>query len=585
VFVYGDRQTIEQSQSVRRSIAALLDKVAEAQSGAARHALLVRAFVRMGELAQGVADAEFERRGCDRRSHAQDRCGELLVALARLVDQSWRQVPHRIEQVGHIKQQLAALDCPFSIRVKRAEGFAHYALYPETYLEAARRSGLGPETRVIGIRSIGFGLAALVSAALDAAPPTSLRPVGHPFQRRIAAAPELAAEFASAPAVHFAIVDEGPGLSGSSFAAVAEWLERNGVSTHRIHFFPSHSNGPGPETQPVIRQRWQDTAQHHVDLQDASVGAASVLDRIQHSLRELLGPLDGRLTDISGGAWRHIHNSRSDPLPPCDPRLERRKFMARARGESWLVKFAGLDEGGALKLQRAAALARTGFSPEPAGLCYGFLVERWLDSVPLDRRRISRSSLLRQIGAYLGFRAHSFTAGATGASLEELREMACCNTREALGEPAADVLAARLRHAGDLQEQVRPAHVDGRLHAWEWLTTDNGRLVKTDAIDHSCGHDLVGCQDIAWDVVGATVEHSLDNVEQGQLCDQVARSRGRPVEPKLVQLLTPCYLAFQLGLWTQAAIATGGGEATGQRSCAARYRDLLATWISGQVAV
>lgn len=580
MLVYGDRQVIERSASVRGAIAALLDEAALAEPGAVRHTLVVRAFVRMAELAQGVADAEFERHGCDSRSAAQQRCAEVLVMLARLVDASWqRQLGRSLGRFGQIAAQLSALDVPPRIRVKRAEGFAHYALYPETYLEAARRSGLGATTRVIGIRSIGLGLAALVSATLGAAPPVSLRPVGHPFRRRIAASPELAAELAGDAAGDFAIVDEGPGLSGSSFAAVADLLEEVGIPAHHIHFFPSHAHGPGPEAAPRVRTRWRDTAQHHADLTEAGAGGHSVLDRIEDAVRDLLGPLDGPLRDISGGAWRAHHYGESDPLPPSDPQRERRKFLARARGEPWLVKFAGLDEDGALKLQRAAALAQAGFGPEPAGLCYGFMVERWVDGIPLDRRSMSKATLLAALGAYLGFRARSFPADAAGASLDGLREMACANTQEALGAAAAEALAARLRNAADIQAPVVPVHIDGRLHAWEWLGAERAWPVKTDAVDHSCGHDLVGCQDIAWDIAGAAVEHSLDEAERDMLRGEVARACGRPVEPALIEVLTPCYLAFQLGLWTQAVETSDGMEAMRQHSILERYRNGLAPWI------
>ena len=54
----------------------------------------------------------------------------------------------------------------------------------------------------------------------------------------------------------FAIVDEGPGLSGSSFGCVADWLEDNGVAPERIHVFPGHDGPLGPAASARHRDRW-----------------------------------------------------------------------------------------------------------------------------------------------------------------------------------------------------------------------------------------------------------------------------------------------------------------------------------------
>jgi hypothetical protein len=580
VLVYGDQQHVEQAAVAKKSIATLLRGAAAAAPALERHALLVRAFIRAGELGQGIADADFEARGDDGRSDAQDQCVALLVALAKLVDQSWRGCADGAAALlERTTEQLAALASPPVIRVKHAEGFAHYALYPETYLDAARRSNLGPKTRVIGIRSIGLCLAALVSAALNAPPPVSVRPVGHPFRRRITATPELSAELSRDAAFNFAIVDEGPGLSGSSFAAVAEWLEVIGVAQRRIHFFPGHGNGPGLEAGPSVRERWSRARQHHTGVDEPAAGGCGVLGRIEQGVAALIGPLDTPMQDISGGNWRRLSYAVGQPCPPCDPRLERRKFLVRTRGERWLVKFAGLDGNGALKLDRSRALARAGLCPEPAGLCYGFLVERWVQGITLDRAEFPREALVARLGQYLGFRAREFGMDKPGATVPELIGMACCNAREALGDPAAAALAARLRGAEALDAKIVAVHADSRLHAWEWLVTHDGRLLKTDAVDHSCGHDLIGCQDIAWDVAGAAMEHSLSANETRRVCDGIAEVSGRSVNRDLLSTLTPCYLAFQLSLWTMAAASGNRRKRDGQRSSAERYRQLLAQWI------
>ena len=50
-------------------------------------------------------------------------------------------------------------------------------------------------------------------------------------------------------------------------------------------------------------------------------------------------------------------------------------------------------------------------------------------------------------------------------------------------------------------------------------------LLKTDALDHSEGHDLIGCQDIAWDVVGAATELELSAVLAAEFPDVTLEHR------------------------------------------------------------
>ena len=140
---------------------------------------MVAAFIEAGELAQGVADAAFAEHGCDAR--AQDSAMALLMETAGIVRLSWESGFRNIVPLPAERSiQLEAALLPESIRVKRPEGYAFYALYPEAYLEAAALGPRRENIRVIGIRSIGTGLAAMVAAALGAPAPATVRPAGHP---------------------------------------------------------------------------------------------------------------------------------------------------------------------------------------------------------------------------------------------------------------------------------------------------------------------------------------------------------------------------------------------------------------------
>lgn len=542
MILYGNLSRLEDAAGVAASVAALLRRAASMAPGIDRHATLFHAFIRAGELVQGIADAEFERRGADARSSMQDAGARLLRAIAAAVDRSWRSgfagAPAGVP--GLLLQHLGKAG---RISTRAGEGYAHYALYPEPYLEAARRSGLGPETLVIGIRSIGTGLAALVAAALDARPAISLRPAGHPFQREIRAGGDILGIAALNPEQQFAVVDEGPGMSGSSFASVARWLAGLGVAPSQIHFFPSHDGEPGGAASAETRAFWQASRRHPALSRD-------FLDRmLRHWVENRLGPLEDALETYHPAAYT-----------PRDERFERPKFFARTRRGSWLLKFAGLGDTGERKLRDAQALACAGFGPRIAGLCYGFLVQEYVAGTPLDRTPHDRSRFVETLASYLAFRAAGGLGPAgPGASAETLRHMAVENGSVLLGAQFAGGLERSLQGLQEAAGQARVVRTDNRLHGWEWLAANRGFL-KIDAVDHCDGHDLVGCQDIAWDVAGSIVEHGLSRTETETIYNSI-RACGGHVEPDLIAAMLPCYLAFQGGLWATAQGAAAGAVA------------------------
>ena len=209
-------------------------------------------------------------------------------------------------------RSLTALPLPDAITTKTAEGFSIYRLYPETYLEAAGAMNAGRRpTWVIGLRSVGAPLAAVVAAGLGVRSAVILRPTGHPFCREVRLAGELAGEILADRNARFAIVDEGPGMSGSSFGAVADFLENGGVPPDRIHFFPSHRGMPGGCSSDHHRQRWRHASRHVVETGDILIHKPR---RPEHRLEtwatELVGPPAGGLKEISGGRWRAIRYAR-----------------------------------------------------------------------------------------------------------------------------------------------------------------------------------------------------------------------------------------------------------------------------------
>jgi hypothetical protein len=529
VLVYGDHCETAAPRERLESLSKELAAVAAMAPGIARHAKLTGVLIEAGQLLQGVADADFAVAGMDCRAAATDHLAAFLVGLSRAFVRS---SDSSFCETGELPQVPELADLPREVELRTPEGFAFYAVYPEDYAAAARKLRLTAPPRVIGIRSIGTTLAAVVAAALDAPPPLMLRPFGDPFARQVAIAPALASELLGG-AYHYVIVDEGPGQSGSSFGAVADWLEARGVPLERIAFLPSHSGELGARASDEHRRRWRKAQR-----------VAATFD--QSWLRDMFGPLEQFAT---GSPW------------------ERLKFIARAGAGRMLLKFAGLGAIGECKFAMAMALHDARLTSEPLALVHGFLVERWLE----DARPLSEDDRpVEEIGRYIGARARKFPApGDSGASLAELLQMACRNASLVLGNSAAEAIRRASGPIEAMAPRVARVRTDNKLARHEWLRTADGPLIKTDALDHHRGHDLIGCQDVAWDVAGAIVEFALNAGETERLIGAVQCR----VDPELLAFYRIAYLAFRVGQETLAGQLSG--DAAGGYRSADRYATQL----------
>lgn len=583
MLVYGDHPRQVGTAQAMAALARRLGEVEALGPGLARHAGWVALLIEAGELAQGVCDALFAERKRDERTVLTQACEELMLALGRAVVASWRSgFGESGPPVRPALEALARHALPPEVICKAPEGHVFYALYPEAYLEAARAVPReGEPLRVIGLRSIGLGLSGVVAAALDAEAPITVRPVGHPFQRTLSLSPELEALLVGEQPRRYVIVDEGPGLSGSSFGAVADFLEERGVPARRMHFFPSHLGELGPQAHARHQGRWRSASRHVVDFEALLLRPHEPSHALTRWVEELTGPAESPLEDVGGGGWRR-HLLREEDWPAVHVQQERRKYLLRAGGRTWLLRFVGLGPYGERHLERARALAEAGFSPPVVGLRHGFLVQPWLSEArPLqDMREVDRRALIARVGEYLAHRAKHLGGAPerSGAAPRELWEMARYNTAQALGPELAVRLEEWEPRLGAIAQAVRRMETDNRLHAWEWLWLPDGRILKTDGVDHCRGHDLVGCQDLAWDLAGAAVELGLTKAEQDALEEAVARHGGTLPKPEVLHFHLLCYLAFQLGHHTLAATALEGSvpeEAARLRQAAHRYGEAL----------
>ncbi|MFP2899710.1 hypothetical protein [Corallococcus sp. 4LFB] len=187
------------------------------------------------------------------------------------------------------------------------------------------------------------------------------------------------------------------------------------------------------------------------------------------------------------------------------------------------------------------------------------------------------------MGRYLGFRAHSVPVlePGRGAPPSLLLEMARHNTANVMGEAVARALDAWRPQLDALARAAHPVETDHKLHALEWRILPVGRVLKTDAVDHHAGLDLVGCQDVAWDMVGGAVEL---NLSEPTLATHVERPSGHVVSP----LLPRFYLSFQCGHHTLAATTlkdAAPDKAFRLRAAAARYAARLRDDLRGSPVV
>lgn len=544
MLVYGDRSDRADPRQHARDVNSRLDKVEALPPGLERHSMLVSALVEAGRLWQGVADAAFAACKIDRHGAEGNGVGEFVLDLARAVCRSW---DSGFEAVGAVPRLQSLREWPSEIEMRVPEGFAFYALYPEAFAEAARRLKLRRAPRVIGIRSIGTSLGAMVAAALDAEPPFTVRPFGDPYDRQISLDAELEHALLDGDP-HFIVVDEGPGHSGSSFGAVADWLRSRGVPMERIAFVPSHAGGPGPAASEERRHWWQT-----VQRQSGDFG-----DRLPRLLERwcagLVGSLDGPMKDLSGGRWREVHYRRREDWPGSITMSERRKFLAFVDGEALLFKFAGLGAVGEQKLRIARQLAVDKFVPDPIGLVHGFLAERWrADASPLRLDKPSSSHVAR----YIGSRAKLFWADrGSGASIAQLLEMTRRNVTLELGKETARALDRWEARIAELDARIVRVRTDNKLQLHEWLRARDGALIKADALDHHQSHDLIGCQDLAWDVAGAIIEFDLDQGRANDLIACTEENAGREIDRALLDFYQLAYLAFWVGQYRLGATMT-----------------------------
>ena len=229
---------------------------------------------------------------------------------------------------------------PSEICTKRAEGFALYSLYPRAIWRpsgsptrscATHPCGRDPQHRRTPGSAGSRGLAP---------PPLTLRPIGEPPHRQVAMAEDLAAELlADAGSVRFAVVDEGPGLSGSSVRRGRRLPRgsRRGTGADPLLREPCRAAGAvrAPPPSPALGQG-DPTCGGPRDPAGPLPAAAGAPAR--NLVADLVGPTGRLLEEISGGRWRRYATRTRRTGPPATSMSSAASSCCAGSG-TWLLKF------------------------------------------------------------------------------------------------------------------------------------------------------------------------------------------------------------------------------------------------------
>jgi hypothetical protein len=529
--------------------------------------------------------------------------GQLRIALEHLTDcvaaefcREWNGsgavafefVNRAFEEVRRVMKQ-DSIAANAVVTTKVPEGFAFYALFPEQYCVAVRtwadqHLDCG-EVLVVGIRSIGTSLSAVVKETLSAAGfqvrRITVHPTGPVFQRRL----EL--DLVSR-AKQILVVDEGPGISGSSMAAVARAFGAAGV--REVSFLPGHAGEPGKAGSSEVRDIWKRTPRFVTSIDRVRWDGLSLQQSFAAKAQELDGgdPFE-TVNDLSVGQWRKYAFSDEEDWPATAVQFERMKFLCRRRGgASVLWKFAGLhcNENGQSECEAAweqlSARARAGFGPAPLGMFRGFIATPWVEGTRLAREDADRP-MLKRIGDYIVQAAGApLSPEEHDGAVTRLAEMLYWNTKEALGESIAEQTRSFVDAA---RENVIPfSYGDGHLAPHEWIRTSRGLIFKLDCEGHANDHTVVGRQSLLWDVAGTLVEWDLNSANAATFFQGIEEG-GVRIDFDALAFYLLAYSAFRLGLISMSLDQTSDAAERSRLSCARDfYADNISLSLKAEVA-
>jgi hypothetical protein len=496
----------------KRLVQELSGKVA---AGLESRDAVVDALIRAGELECALFDTNAE--GAKIVAALSDHLAALLVTPSS----------GNISGIQDVISRIQCIELPETVPTSPPEGFAYYALHPADFVDSAIRLPRASQVVVIGIRSIGTTLSAVVTAALKTqghvATRTTVRPTGHPYDRQTQFSHEQQQTIRAnnERLAHFLVVDEGPGLSGSSFLSVGEALMTYGITSDRITLMGTREPDPSQLYASNGHDRWNRFS--HITICPRFYG------------RTVQG------ASLSGGAWRKLFLGSEDAWPACWPEMERLKCLS-PDGMS-VLKFDGLGRFGQQVRDRADCICRAGLGAAVEDAGDGLSAYRFIGGRPLTRSDLS-VSVIERIARYCAVRAIEFRTSRSAQA--GIAEMVLHNLRQELNlswAPDPDLFASSACIVAD-----------GRMQPEEWIGTPKGEMLKVDAGTHGDDHFFPGAIDIAWDLAGAIVEWDLSQDAEQLLVAEYERLAGDDPRDRLHAFVI-AYTVFSLAYCKMAQLA------------------------------
>jgi len=420
-----------------------------------------------------------------------------------------------------------SIQVPETVSVAVAEGFAYYALHPFRFRDPIRELATEGPVRVIGIRSIGTTLSAVVQALFATTSSSvdriTVRPHGHPYDRKLelTLGQQRWLRDAGREAVVI-IVDEGPGLSGSSFLSVAEAVEASGIDRSQVVMLGSRYPEPEHMRAPDGVNRWPRY-------------------RFLATYDKPLLP-DGAEVDLTGGLWRRYFWQEFENQPATWAHLELAKYMSHDR--QLLYKFHGYGHFGEKIRKRAVLAGERGFAPRFHGDQRGFGIYQLIKGHLLTRNQLTPVPIQRA-ASYCVFRRESMQVSRDEPS--ELEAMAKWNWQCEFGNELKD-FSLPVEHR---------VIADARMLPHEWLHTESGEILKLDGSSHGDDHFFPGPCDIAWDLAGTIVEWRMDSAQSAAFLSLYRQESGDDAERRIRDYVL-AYAIFRMGWSKMAAKASAG---------------------------
>ena len=438
------------------------------------------------------------------------------------------------------------------LKVTRPEGFAFYGLHPLDYAHAAESLPLQGDSQVvvIGIRSVGSVLADIVWNQLllryrgqRKVDVFTVRPIGHPYDRTCDLSPYKETIAAGG---QFLIVDEGPGLSGSSFLSVGEALVRLGVKHERITFLCSRQADPARLVTPDGAERWNRFKSHVVPSNHFTPEAGAI--------------------PTAPGGWRDGSHFRDSLWPGLWTSMMPATF--RSADGRHVFEYHGLGHYGDAVRERINTLADQGFTLPATSAANGFSRTTALYGCRCSKHDIS-PDIVDRMAEYLAYRTQACALPLDSISTDGLEEVAQFNFHQATGRELGDDFILPLH---------KPVIADAQMMPRNWFQPFrvNKVFLKLDCGTHGDNHFYPGPVDIAWDVAGAIIEWEMDEADRDHFLSRYDTAAQDDVRARLRHYMI-AYAAFRNGYCRMAASAMAHDVAEAQRLArdAARYRSVL----------